>query len=1229
MKQGYTMAHINSQGLSISILFGLVLAQFPINIVTGQQQINYAVQSFRTTPHDVHILEGTDTLLRCEISNRVGKVQWTKDGFALGFSTIIPGYPRYSVIGDFNQGVYNLQISNTTLEDDAEYQCQVGPAKGNPAIRANAKLNIIAAPTSIQIDGYGSNSRVEVIEKQNLTLKCIVENAKPAAEIVWYRGNMEYTNAYEPEVQVKETQLKTFTTTSTITIRPSADDDYKDFSCQAKHRALPPDVPMRANIHLSVLYPPGPPFFEGYSTGENLRRGQNVEIACRSRGGNPPAQLVWFKNGQPIVSPQKNMGRLSENVYKFVAEPSDNGAKLTCEAKNILSEEPLKADLELSVTFSPSEVTISGPTEALAEETVQLSCSSAPSNPIAEISWSVDGQQMNATNSKSQQNPEGGWITVSNLSVTIGSNKRFLVAVCHGFNAALTEAVVATHTINILHAPSAPSVTGYTDGQIIVAGSIQKLTCTSAGGNPPPTLIWYKNDKKLNSVSKLNGNTVISELTILANASDNQARYKCHVESKASDIPLFEVKTLQVYFPPETVKIRIEPKDLHPGTTAKLICDSSSSNPPAMVSWWKDGIPVNGANPSNRSGLWGGSVSTLELFINITQEMHDSIYTCQSINEALQRSAHETISLDILYPPKFATSQPVTFTGVEGEPLQIPLVATANPMTMSFTWTKDGFPISSNNRVASNERILAEGPVLNIIKLERTDAGRYTCEAMNSQGTTTMSVLVIVEYAPDIESISDGNIFAPGQDAVLSCSINGKPLTEDHVRWERSGYDMATRTTAAFVNGTSYLHIKNVQHSDVGNFTCMVDNQRGAMAQRDVLLIVESAPKVDKFPSATRFAAGLGERGILQCTAQGAPTPMFVWRKNGKEIKMYRRNKFRSEEYQIDKLSSGSRLFIESVLNDDYGVYECVAKNMHGESSAAIQLNKPSRPESPQKLMINNVTDNSVLLSWIAGFDGGLPVYYRIRYRQLEEDKYKYVEARPNFLNATISGLQSNTVYVFSVMAANEAGGSKFLPDMKITISTNKSEAITATESSEKNEMPNLVIIGITSAAMILLILNAALVAWFVIRRQNKDSAESEHQADDAYSKDDNQSDYKGENHKKAASTYLVENVDIIQSASFPPKYQESSLSSPPYTINADYTKTLPNPKRHAKIMNDNRSKDDHMLVSNGLYIPSPSPASSLVIKGSYISSPSPAPPPDGSYFNMSDKYLSYPPVVY
>lgn len=36
------------------------------------------------TPHDLQVLEGSEALLRCEVSNLAGQVQWTKDGFALG-----------------------------------------------------------------------------------------------------------------------------------------------------------------------------------------------------------------------------------------------------------------------------------------------------------------------------------------------------------------------------------------------------------------------------------------------------------------------------------------------------------------------------------------------------------------------------------------------------------------------------------------------------------------------------------------------------------------------------------------------------------------------------------------------------------------------------------------------------------------------------------------------------------------------------------------------------------------------------------------------------------------------------------------------------------------------------------------------------------------------------------------------------------------------------------------
>lgn len=104
---------------------------------------NTPQQKFRITPKDLQVLEGAEAMLRCEVSNLAGKVQWAQNGFALGYNTVIPGFPRYSVVGDSAHGIYNLKISNASLEDDAEYQCQVGPATYQTPLRANAKLTVI------------------------------------------------------------------------------------------------------------------------------------------------------------------------------------------------------------------------------------------------------------------------------------------------------------------------------------------------------------------------------------------------------------------------------------------------------------------------------------------------------------------------------------------------------------------------------------------------------------------------------------------------------------------------------------------------------------------------------------------------------------------------------------------------------------------------------------------------------------------------------------------------------------------------------------------------------------------------------------------------------------------------------------------------------------------------------------------------------------------------------
>lgn len=163
-------------------------------------------------------------------------------------------------------------------------------------------------------------------------------------------------------------------------------------------------------------------------------------------------------------------------------------------------------------------MTISGPTEARVGDPVPLTCTTANSNPPAEIKWMVAGRQVRNATSRTVVSPEGGWITTSNITAVVEPNRRSLVVICHGLNMQLTENVVSTHTINvlcecllvkvgskcfkqlikILDPPSQPIIHGYVEGTAVEAGTVQKISCTSTGGNPLATLTWYKNDKKVN-----------------------------------------------------------------------------------------------------------------------------------------------------------------------------------------------------------------------------------------------------------------------------------------------------------------------------------------------------------------------------------------------------------------------------------------------------------------------------------------------------------------------------------------------------------------------------------------------------------------------------------------------------------------------------------------------------------------------------------------------------------
>lgn len=195
-----------------------------------------------------------------------------------------------------------------------------------------------------------------------------------------------------------------------------------------------------------------------------------------------------------------------------------------------------------------------------------------------------------------------------------------------------------------------------------------------------------------------------------------------------------------------------------------------------------------------------------------------------------------------------------------------------------------------------------------------------------------------------------------------------------------------------------------------------------------ICLFFPVAPEIDK--TILRAASGENERGRLLCRAQAAPPPKFVWTYSGQNLNVNKTWKYNVELKQIDPLTYESTLLIEKVGKNDYGNYECMARNELGSSKENVRLDVTSKPDPPLSLNILNTTHDSVTLAWTPGFDGGMKASYRVRYREYDSEHYKYEDGLPNSHKLTITGLKMNTVYLFSVMASNQLGNSNYLPDL-------------------------------------------------------------------------------------------------------------------------------------------------------------------------------------------------------
>lgn len=97
----------------------------------GSEQLKQ--QRFAMEPQNQTAVLGSRVTLPCRVVGKMGALQWTKDDFGLGQHRNLSGFERYSMVGSDEEGDFSLDVYPVMLDDDARYQCQVGPGpNGEP-----------------------------------------------------------------------------------------------------------------------------------------------------------------------------------------------------------------------------------------------------------------------------------------------------------------------------------------------------------------------------------------------------------------------------------------------------------------------------------------------------------------------------------------------------------------------------------------------------------------------------------------------------------------------------------------------------------------------------------------------------------------------------------------------------------------------------------------------------------------------------------------------------------------------------------------------------------------------------------------------------------------------------------------------------------------------------------------------------------------------------------------
>ncbi|CAC5415121.1 unnamed protein product [Mytilus coruscus] len=353
-------------------------------------------------------------------------------------------------------------------------------------------------------------------------------------------------------------------------------------------------------------------------------------------------------------------------------------------------------------------------------------------------------------------------------------------------------------------APGYPNITGST---LTVEGNSVTLTCTSSGGNPVPTVYWYRNNQLVDDTQTTTNGVTTNTYTLVADKSHNLAVFECQVDNSVLQNTLSTTWYLQVYTVPNQPTLNGS-QTLLPGTTYQWTCISTGGNPsPAMTlrvgnSQFSTGITQTSVLKSDKTYTVTSTLSWAPSISNNGQTLYCDVKHPETRGNNLQ-----TVSLQLIVnaAPSYIRIVPAGVVVNEGQ-------------GFTLTCEADGYPAPTYNWY-HNDVMIHEGAILTISNSLWTEHdGLILCKATSTKGSRQTWEDVDVQHIP-VSTVTQTSISQTvGSPVRLSCDTRANPSATAW-QWFYNGNSLSSTSKVLVVVMNSA--------SEAGAYTCRAINGIG------------------------------------------------------------------------------------------------------------------------------------------------------------------------------------------------------------------------------------------------------------------------------------------------------------------------------------------------------------------------------------------------------------------